>query len=99
NGSTDLLTVTYAYDAQGNRVQEDKWQTGGSTVTTRFAYDGQHVLADLNGSNVLLVRYLYGDGTDHILTRTVASGGNAGVAAYLVDNLGSVRDLQAFSSK
>src|SRR5262249_46173428 len=33
------------------------------------------------------------DATDQILTRTVASGPNAGVSFYLTDNLGSVRDL------
>jgi RHS repeat-associated protein len=41
----------------------------------------------------VLVRYVYGDGTDQVLTRTVASGTSAGVAEYFTDNQGSVRDL------
>jgi RHS repeat-associated protein len=46
-----------------------------------------------DSSNTLLVRYLDGDGVDQPLARIVASGPNAGVAAYLSDRQGSVRDL------
>ena len=93
NGTTNELTVTYTYDVQNNLVQEDKWKTGGSVITTRHAYDGAKVWADLDAGNNVQVRYLFDDGTDQILTRTVTSGANAGLAAYLTDNLGSVRDL------
>src|SRR5262249_10575720 len=38
--------------------------------------------------------YVYGDGVDQLLARDVASGQpNAGVAFYLTDRLGSVRDI------
>jgi RHS repeat-associated protein len=88
------MRVTYTYDVEGKRVQQDKWkQSTGRTATTRFVYDGDNVAVDLDGSNNVLVRYLYGDGLDQLLTRTVASGANAGRWAYLTDNLGSVRDL------
>jgi RHS repeat-associated protein len=69
------------------------------TVTTRFAYDGDNIWADLDGSSNVLVRYLYGSGPDQPLTRTVASGANAGVSAYLTDRLGSVRDLMNWSGQ
>jgi RHS repeat-associated protein len=83
-----------------NRVQQDKWKSGGSTVTTRFAYDGENIWADLDGSNNLQVRYLYGDGVDQILARIVSSGQpNAGVAWYLTDRLGSLRDLENGSTQ
>src|SRR5262249_42997262 len=92
NGTTTTLTVTYTYDVLGDRVQQDKWKSGGSTVTTRFAYDGENVWADMDGGNSLQVRYLYSDGVDQILARTVSTGQpNAGVAWYLADRLGSVR--------
>ncbi len=93
DGTTNTLLLTYTYDVEGQLVGQQKWVTGGSTVTTRYAYDGQNVWADLDGSNTLLVRYVAGDRTDQVLTRTVASGANAGVSFYLTDNLGSVRDL------
>jgi RHS repeat-associated protein len=99
DGTTNELTVTYTYDVEGHLVEQDKWKTGGSAATTRFAYDGDNVWADLDGSNNLLVRYLFGDKTDQILTRTVASGTNVGVALYQTDNLGSVRDLSSWSGQ
>jgi RHS repeat-associated protein len=95
NGTTNELTVTYTYDVLGDRVQQDKWKTGSSTVSTRFAYDGQNVWADTDTSNNVLARYLHGDGADQILARSVANNQtNAGVALYLTDMLGSVRDLE-----
>jgi RHS repeat-associated protein len=95
NGTTNELTVTYTYDVLGDRIQQDKWKTGGSTVSTRFDYDGANVFADTDTSNNVLARYLYGDGADQILARSVAAGQtNAGVAFYLTAMLGSVRDLE-----
>jgi RHS repeat-associated protein len=94
DGTTNTLTVTYTYDVDDRLVQQAKWVSGGSTVTTRYAYDGENVWADLDGSNNLLVRYVFGDGSDQVLTRTEASGqSNPGVAEYFTDRLGSVRDL------
>src|SRR5581483_1702279 len=89
DGTTNVLTVTYASDALDRRVQEDKWKSGVGSTTTRFAWDRSQVWADLSGSNVLQTRYLYGDGTDQSLARIDAG------AAYWVqaDRLGSVRDV------
>jgi RHS repeat-associated protein len=93
DGTTTTLSVTYTYDVEERRVQEDKWKTGVGSATTRFAYDGDNQWADLSGSNVVLTRYVYGDGADQALARIVASGTHTGVAYYLTDNLGSVRDI------
>src|SRR3984957_1246235 len=98
-GSTGTMTqITYSYDAEGQRVGEQVWT--GSTVTTRYAIDpvdGENTWADLDSSNTIQLRYLSGPGQDQILTRTVASGGNAGAWAYLTDDQGSVRDLVNWS--
>jgi RHS repeat-associated protein len=99
NGTATSLWITYTYDALGDRVQQDKWQPTTGTVTTEYAYDGANVWADLDSGSHLQVRYLYGDGVDQPLARIVASGPNAGVAAYLTDRLGSVRDLMSWSSQ
>jgi RHS repeat-associated protein len=48
--------------------------------------------ADFNGSGSLTYRYLYGQALDEILARQSASGG---VAFYLTDHEGSVRQLAA----
>ncbi len=89
-GGTLTLAATYTYDVFGNRLEKDVWQTGGSTTTTRFAYDGQDVWADLTSSNALQTRYIRGDVVDQIFAR-VSSGGTA--AWYLTDRQGSVRNL------
>jgi RHS repeat-associated protein len=80
--------ATYVYDALGNRQQADDWtSTGGVTTVTRLAYDGQNVYADMDGSNNLLMRRVYGDGTDQVIARESAGGT---VAWYGTDRLGSV---------
>jgi RHS repeat-associated protein len=98
DSTTNTLTVTYTYDVEGKRVKEQDWSTGSSTVETRYAYDGRNIWADLDSSNSLLVRRMFGP-DDQVLTRTVASGTTAGVWAYFTDNLGSVRDLVNWSSQ
>jgi RHS repeat-associated protein len=88
------FSVTYVYDVEGHRVKQIEQGT-----ETRFAYDGEQVWADLDTSNHVLVRYLYGVEVDDILTRTQVSGTTATVTAYLRDRLGSVRDLLQFNTQ
>src|SRR5262249_7358827 len=84
------ISVTYTYDVEGHKVQEDRWKTGVGTTTTRWAWDGEEVWADLDGSNAVQVRYTHNAGIDRPLSRTVTSGANAGLAFYLRANLGPV---------
>jgi RHS repeat-associated protein len=93
DGQGNLITqVTEKYDVFGNRVEEDVYtQATGQTVVSRFAFDGNNVWADLDGTNQLLMRRLYLDGDNQAFARITA----AGVATwYLADHLGSIRDLQ-----
>ncbi len=99
DGTTNVAWSTFTYDALGERVAEQDWTSGGGGTTTRFVLDGSNVAVDLDGSNNALVRYLYGAGVNQILTRTVASGANAGPWVYLTDNQGSVRDLVNWSGQ
>jgi RHS repeat-associated protein len=100
DGSTNQVWATYTYDVEGHRVKQQEWTlASGLTTVTRFAYDGDQVWADLDNSNNVLVRYLYGTGVDDILTRTQVSGTTATVMAYLRDRLGSVRDLLQFNTQ
>jgi RHS repeat-associated protein len=95
DGTTNVFLLTYTYDVENNRVQEDRWKTGEGSSTTRFVYDasGGNVVVDMDGSNTPLARRMFGDGTDQVLLRTQASGTAAGVSGYFTDNLGSVRDV------
>ena len=95
------LEVDYAYDAFGNRLERSV--TDGSTSSTeRFAYDGWDtskpgaigsenfdVWADLDGSNTITTRRMFGAGFDEPLARLDGSG----TAWYDVDKLGSVRQI------
>jgi RHS repeat-associated protein len=94
--------VNYSFDAFGNRLQRQA--TSGSTTTTeRFAYDGWDtakpgaigsenfdVYADLNSSNSVTNRRLFGPSFDEPLARQDSSGV---VAWYGTDQLGSVRTV------
>ncbi len=62
---------------------------GGSTVTTRFAYDGREIWADLTSTNSLQTRYVRGERVLELLARI--AGGT--VAWILADRMGSVRNV------
>jgi RHS repeat-associated protein len=48
--------------------------SGGSPGTQRFAYDGQNLIAEYDGSNAMLRRYVHGSGTDEPLVWYEGSG-------------------------
>ena len=88
-GGVLTAQATYVYDVNGNRIEEDDY-SGGVTTVTRFGYDGDNVWADLNGSNALVTEYVRPDGTDALGARVSAAGA---VAWYNTDRQGSVRAL------
>jgi RHS repeat-associated protein len=98
DGGSATTIATYVYDVFGNRIEKDVWtQSSGTTTVSRFAYDGQNVWGDFNGSNVLQTRYLRGDAVDQLFARiTGGTGGTAGW--YLTDWQGSVRNITDSSS-
>ena len=83
SGGATLESVTYTYDALGNRIGMD--ENGTQTWTL---YDGDTPIMDFNGSGSLTMRYLWGP-TGIVARQT--SGGT--VSWYLADQLGTVRDL------
>jgi RHS repeat-associated protein len=89
NGTT-LASVTYVYDALGDRIEEDVTGSNLASQVTRFADDGQDVWADLDGNDHLVVRRLFLDAVDSVTARITASGT---AAWYLGDRLGSVNVL------
>jgi RHS repeat-associated protein len=90
DGTTNTMTVTYAYDAFGNRVKQDEWVSGGSTTTTKFVFVGDQVYLDLTSGNALQERYIRGDNANELIARIDGSNNEAW---YLTDRLGSVRDI------
>src|SRR5262249_3865408 len=92
DGASVTLNVNYVYDAEGSLVEQDRWTQATGTVTTDYANDRGQVFADTDAGHNVQVRYLRDDG-GNLLARSVASGPNAGLAFYVTDYLGSVRDL------
>lgn len=62
-GTTGAATTSLAYDPLGRLFQT----SGGSSGTTQFLYDGDALVAEYNGSNLLLRRYVHGPGVDEPL--------------------------------
>src|SRR6266446_1106170 len=79
------VTVTYAYDALGRRVQ----RTSSTGSTAKFVYDGADVVRDLDGSGSTIADYLNGPGIDNRLRQT--SGGTA--SYFVIDHLHTTRAL------
>lgn len=78
---TGGFAATYVYDPLGRRIA--KTEQG---ATTLFQYDGLHIVAEYNASNVQQASYVFGPGVDEPLR--VARGGTKG--AFHGDGLGSV---------
>ena len=85
-----IATVVYDYDVFGSRLEQDATVSGGPTQVTRFAYDGQNIWVDLDGTDSLVMRRIFLNAVDEVIARISASG-NA--AWYLTDRLGSVRAI------
>jgi len=87
-GGTTTPVARYTYDALGRRLGVVEGASATWTV-----YDGPRPVLDFNGSGVQTARYLNGPtpaGVDGVLARETPAGG---VAWYLSDRLGTVRDL------
>jgi RHS repeat-associated protein len=92
-GGGATLSVSYYYDALGRKVERDV-TTGGSTTVQRYAYNGDNVWADLDGSNNLKVRRFFSDRTDEVVAKIDYPGGTPVRTWYLLDRQGSVLGMQ-----
>ncbi len=94
-------SVSYKMDAWGNRIE--RAQAGGTSATQRYAVDGWdtakpgaagtegfEAVMDLDGSNAVTARRVFGAGFDEAAARQDAGGG---VTWYGADGLGSVRQV------
>jgi len=78
----------YRYDGLGRRVEKQVTQ-GPTTSVTRFIYDNEDILLELDGSNNITARYTHGPGIDEPLI--VEKGGAS--FFYHADGLGSVTEI------
>lgn len=81
---TAAFTSTYRYDGLGRRIEKV-----ANGQTKRYIYDGEDILLEYDGANVLQARYTHGPGIDEPIA--VTKGSNT--FFYHQDGLGSVTDL------
>jgi RHS repeat-associated protein len=80
----DWQQITYKHDVHGQRVEK---KVDG--YSTRYVYDGPHVIAEYDGNNNLLRKYIYGPGMDQPICMIEVTDANA-TYYYHFDDLGSV---------
>ena len=91
-------TVSYQYDVFGRRIE-----TNDNGVITRYVYDRDRVLLELDGEGELLARYVHGNGVDHPLKmeREKSPYTNASYQRqefyYHRDRLGNVTEITDFA--
>jgi uncharacterized protein RhaS with RHS repeats len=83
-GGTPISTSRYLYDGLGRRIEKNM-----DGVITRYVYDNEDILLELDGDNNILARYTYGSGIDEplIMERDGES------YFYHADGLGSIVNL------
>jgi RHS repeat-associated protein len=80
-------TVNYRYDGLGRRVEKEVIDVG--TTATRYVYDNEDILLELNASNNISARYTHGPGIDEPLI--MEKGGQS--FYYHADGLGSITEI------
>ena len=81
----DWNEITYTYDPSGRRIAK---AYDGVTVV-KYLYDGDHCIAEYDGEDQLLRKYIYGPGVDQPVCMIDVNDSNA-VYYYHYDGLGSV---------
>jgi RHS repeat-associated protein len=81
---TAAATSTYRYDGLGRRIEKV-----ANGQTRRYIYDGEDILLEYDGANVLQARYTHGPGIDEPIAVTKAGS----TFFYHQDGLGTVTDL------
>jgi RHS repeat-associated protein len=76
--------ISYTYDAAGRRITKDV-----DGKITKHIYDGDHVIAEYDGNNNLLRKFIYGPGTDNPVCMIEAAENDAKYY-YHRDGLGNV---------
>jgi RHS repeat-associated protein len=83
-GQPATKTIAYGYDALDRRI----FKNVDGTVTS-YIYDGEDILHEYDGTNVLQARYTHGAGTDEPLIMDRAGT----IHYYHADGLGSITEL------
>lgn len=95
NDQSDTAVASYSYDYLGRRISKTVY--GSPDVTTKYCYDGDQVIAEYDGGDNLLRKFIYGPGIDEPICMIDVADSNA-VYYYHFDGLGSVAALSDVNS-
>jgi RHS repeat-associated protein len=87
DNDTGNPVASYSYDYLNRRVKKTVY--GSPDVITKYCYDGDQVIAEYDGSDNLLRKFIYGPGIDEPICMIDVTDSNA-VYYYHFDGLGSV---------
>jgi len=87
NDAADDPIASYVYDYRGRRIERTVY--GTPDVITKYAYDGDRVIAEYDGSGTLLREFIYGPGIDEPICMIDVADANE-TYFYHFDGLGSV---------
>ena len=73
-GASGADNVTLSYDPLGRLYQTVDASRSAPGNTTRFLYDGDELVAEYDGNNEMVHRYVHGSGTDDPLVWYMGSG-------------------------
>jgi len=79
--TTLLKSANYKYDGLGRRIEKEV-----DSIVTRFVYDNEDIILELNGSNNIQAKYTHGPGIDEPME--MARGGQD--YYYHADGLGTI---------
>ena len=74
--SDGQIIAEYAYDAIGRRIRKIVTNSGSLDGTTAYYYDGQRVIEEHNGAELLSQQYVYGNYIDEVLVMIQDPGFN-----------------------
>ena len=84
---TAITTSGYRYDGLGRRIEKV-----ANGQTKRYVYDGEDILLEYDGANVVQATYTHGPGIDEPLSRTVITAGvSSGYTAVLASTADGLR--------
>ncbi len=81
---TPTQTISYKYDALGRRIEKNV-----SGTITRYIYDGEDIIQELDQDNQIIATYTHGPGTDE----PICLEKNSQKYYYISDGLGSITAL------
>jgi RHS repeat-associated protein len=81
----DWQTITYTYDPSGRRIAKSY----DGQIVAKYLYDGSSLIAEYDGFNTLLRKYIYGPGIDQPICMIDVQH-DSEVYYYHFDGLGSV---------